>query len=123
MTRRLLRALAVLALTSAATASPVLATWKALPGAPPISQALQAKLGAALSKRGPGYVARTHNKRPDGSPIYTNRLILETSPYLNQHAQTRSTGIRGAMRPSKRPESSADRYWSASATRHAIGVT
>ena len=69
-----------------ATASAVPASSEPLPGAPPISPALQAKLEAALSDRGPGYVARTHNKRPDGSPIYTNRLILETSPYLNQHA-------------------------------------
>lgn len=47
---------------------------------------LQAKLAAALAERGADYVPRTHNKQADGSPIYTNRLILETSPYLNQHA-------------------------------------
>src|SRR5262249_45083315 len=28
----------------------------------------------------------THHLRPDGSPRYTNRLILESSPYLLQHA-------------------------------------
>ena len=29
---------------------------------------------------------RTAHRRPDGSPEYTNRLLLETSPYLQQHA-------------------------------------
>ncbi len=57
-----------------------------LPGAPPMPPKLQAKLAAALAERGADYVPRTHNKQADGSPIYTNRLILETSPYLNQHA-------------------------------------
>ncbi len=43
-----------------------------------IQQALQAK--------GPHYQPRTEHLRDDGSPHYTNRLILEDSPYLVQHA-------------------------------------
>jgi uncharacterized protein YyaL (SSP411 family) len=58
----------------------------ALPGAPALPEALREKLTDALEARGAGYVPRTRNLHPDGSPIYTNRLILEASPYLQQHA-------------------------------------
>ncbi|BCX82327.1 conserved hypothetical protein [Methylomarinovum caldicuralii] len=47
---------------------------------------LQRKLQAALQAKGPGYRPRTRHLNPDGSPRYTNRLILEDSPYLLQHA-------------------------------------
>jgi len=43
-------------------------------------------LELALRAKGDDYVPRTHHLNEDGSPIYTNRLILETSPYLLQHA-------------------------------------
>jgi uncharacterized protein YyaL (SSP411 family) len=62
------------------------------PGAPAaasataISPALQATLDAALRAKGSDYAPRTRHKQTDGSPKYTNRLILETSPYLVQHA-------------------------------------
>jgi uncharacterized protein YyaL (SSP411 family) len=36
--------------------------------------------------RGPDYQPRTHHLQPDGSPKYANRLLLESSPYLLQHA-------------------------------------
>jgi uncharacterized protein YyaL (SSP411 family) len=58
----------------------------ALPGLGPASSALAAKLRAALAAKGLGYRPRTHHLNPDGSPKYTNRLILEASPYLLQHA-------------------------------------
>ncbi len=48
--------------------------------------ALRARLEAAWRAKGPGYVPRTRHKNPDGSPRYTNRLVLEASPYLLQHA-------------------------------------
>jgi hypothetical protein len=48
--------------------------------------AIRAKLADALRARGRGYVPRTRHRNADGSPTYTNRLILETSPYLLQHA-------------------------------------
>jgi len=50
------------------------------------SKALARKLAAALAQRGPHYHPRTRHLLPDGSPRYTNRLILEDSPYLLQHA-------------------------------------
>lgn len=48
--------------------------------------ALRERLHRALAARGPGYVPRTRHRAPDGAPRYTNRLILESSPYLQQHA-------------------------------------
>jgi uncharacterized protein YyaL (SSP411 family) len=60
------------------------------PGAPPLDGALAERLAAALRAKGPDYVPRTHHLQPgEGArraPKYTNRLILETSPYLLQHA-------------------------------------
>ena len=48
--------------------------------------ALRERLQRALAARGPGYVPRTRHRNPDGAPRHTNRLILESSPYLQQHA-------------------------------------
>jgi len=48
--------------------------------------ALQKRLREALASKGPGYRPRTRHLLADGSPKYTNRLILEDSPYLLQHA-------------------------------------
>jgi uncharacterized protein YyaL (SSP411 family) len=45
-----------------------------------------AQLRQALLARGPDYKPRTHHFNEDGTPKYVNRLILETSPYLLQHA-------------------------------------
>ena len=47
---------------------------------------LQQRLDEALAAKGPGYVPRTEHLAPDGRPRHTNRLILEDSPYLLQHA-------------------------------------
>ncbi len=58
----------------------------ALPGAPPLDAKLLARLRAAWAARPAGYRPRTRHLRPDGSPRYTNRLFLESSPYLLQHA-------------------------------------
>src|SRR5262245_35720944 len=54
----------------------------ALPGAPPVPDEVVARLRVAWDARPVGYVPRTRHLRPDGSPRYTNRLFLETSPYL-----------------------------------------
>ncbi len=48
--------------------------------------AVQRKLNSALAAKGPDYRPRTEHLLPDGRPRYTNRLILEDSPYLLQHA-------------------------------------
>ncbi|MEA3412027.1 MAG: DUF255 domain-containing protein [Pseudomonadota bacterium] len=59
---------------------------RTLPGAPPQPAELKARFDEALKARGSGYVPRTEHRLPDGSPCYTNRLVLEASPYLIQHA-------------------------------------
>ncbi|MEE8507962.1 MAG: DUF255 domain-containing protein, partial [Myxococcota bacterium] len=59
---------------------------EALPGAPPLPLELRRKLAGELARRGADYEPRTRNRRSDGSPEYTNRLFLESSPYLQQHA-------------------------------------
>ncbi|MBI3665068.1 MAG: thioredoxin domain-containing protein [Acidobacteria bacterium] len=61
-------------------------TQGTLPGAPPFDAQTLQKLRAAWARRNPAYKPRTRHLRPDGSPQYTNRLILESSPYLLQHA-------------------------------------
>jgi len=80
--------------TSEATETVVVPTapqrnWQvptAAPGGQPYGEELNGRLAAALNAMPAGYEPRTFHVRPDGSPLYTNRLILETSPYLLQHA-------------------------------------
>lgn len=47
---------------------------------------LQVQLSTALQSRGPEYQPRTEHRLTNGTPRFTNRLILEDSPYLIQHA-------------------------------------
>ncbi len=56
------------------------------PGAPGYDEALITKLEAAWNAREAGYEPRTRHLRPNGDPKFTNRLFLESSPYLRQHA-------------------------------------
>jgi hypothetical protein len=58
----------------------------ALPGAAPFPAELQKQLRRKLEAKGSGYVPRTEHLAADGRPLFTNRLILEDSPYLVQHA-------------------------------------
>ncbi len=58
----------------------------ALPGAPPFDAALRRLLGRAAARVDGRTPPRTRQRTPDGRPRYTNRLILEHSPYLLQHA-------------------------------------
>jgi uncharacterized protein len=58
----------------------------ALPGAEPFDVELAARLEQAVAQRGASYQPRTRHRGADGSPVYTNRLALESSPYLLQHA-------------------------------------
>ncbi|HSN99827.1 MAG TPA: thioredoxin domain-containing protein [Candidatus Nanopelagicales bacterium] len=58
---------------------------RGLPGAPPEPEDIARRLRDALAHKGPGYTPRTHHLE-QGRPVYTNRLILEGSPYLLQHA-------------------------------------
>ncbi len=56
------------------------------PGSAPLPEELAARLWASYEAKGPGYRPRTEHLRADGAPLYVNRLILEDSPYLQQHA-------------------------------------
>jgi uncharacterized protein YyaL (SSP411 family) len=55
-----------------------------LPGAP-LPEPLARRVAEAVTARGPGYRPRTHHLE-GGRPQFTNRLVLERSPYLLQHA-------------------------------------
>jgi uncharacterized protein len=57
-----------------------------LPGSPPLPSEVEKRLVAALAARGSSYKPHTRHLNSDGSPEYINRLILEDSPYLLQHA-------------------------------------
>jgi len=50
------------------------------------SKDLQDRLAAALIDMDRSYSPRTRHIDEGGTPVYTNRLILEVSPYLLQHA-------------------------------------
>lgn len=52
----------------------------------PYSTTLKKKLASALKEKPATYQPRTRHLCKNGEPCYTNRLILEDSPYLIQHA-------------------------------------
>jgi len=57
-----------------------------LPGAALFSDSLKTSLQESLNEKGSQYQPRTKHFDENGQPKYTNRLILEDSPYLLQHA-------------------------------------
>lgn len=57
-----------------------------LPGAQPYDDDLRERIRSELDERGAGYVPRTRHRADSGEALYTNRLIFEPSPYLQQHA-------------------------------------
>jgi len=61
-------------------------TWTDTPGTEPTDPVRQAELLQALVQLGETYTPRTHHLNEDGSPVYTNELIFQSSPYLLQHA-------------------------------------
>ena len=65
-----------------------LATGSILADPPGVSYTaeLRQQLDAGLQLQGGDYQPRTIHIDPDGRPLYTNRLILQDSPYLMQHA-------------------------------------
>ena len=56
------------------------------PGAEKFETDILKKFEKAKKIRGKDYRPRTKHTRPDGWASYTNRLFLESSPYLIQHA-------------------------------------
>ena len=61
-------------------------TFEMPPGATAFEAPLRESLANAWARRPADYVPRTRHLRDDGSPRYINRLFLESSPYLRQHA-------------------------------------
>ena len=62
------------------------ANTNSIPGVKSFDKRLTGKLLAMKEKRGQNYKPRTRHLNKDGSAKYTNRLFLESSPYLLQHA-------------------------------------
>ncbi len=62
------------------------AVWTPLPEAAPLAPELVQRLVRAYETKGRDEAPRTAHRHPDGTPKYVNRLILEDSPYLLQHA-------------------------------------
>ena len=56
------------------------------PGVESRDPAAQSAIDAALAQRGPPPQPRTRHVDPNGAPVFANRLALENSPYLQQHA-------------------------------------
>ncbi len=57
-----------------------------LPGAQRLDKGLLKQFEQTRKEKGSDYRPRTRHLRPDGSAKYTNRLFLQISPYLIQHA-------------------------------------
>lgn len=60
--------------------------WHELPGAKPFSNKLKKKIMEAMTKTQNQKFHKLHHVNPDQTPKFTNRLALESSPYLLQHA-------------------------------------
>jgi len=84
--RALLLLLAPLLACADASPSATATAGAAPPEAEARAPALEARLEAAWAARPADYVPRTRHLEPDGAPRYVNRLFLESSPYLRQHA-------------------------------------
>jgi hypothetical protein len=59
---------------------------ESLPGIEKFNKDLLRKFEEIRKVRGTDYKPRTRHLQPDDQPKYTNRLFLESSPYLLQHA-------------------------------------
>ena len=94
----------------------------ALPGLEPFPAAVRQQLERALRAKGDAYTPRTRHLFEDGRPQYTNRLILEPSPYLLQHAHNPVIGTRGEMRPLPAQKKRTNRSSCPSAIRPATGA-
>ncbi len=79
-------ALVLVALAACRGSAPPPAVLEPLPGAEAFDPVLTTRLAATVAARDPSLRPRTRHLRPDGSPRYANRLALEASPYLRQHA-------------------------------------
>ncbi len=62
------------------------AQFAVLPAAPDMPAEVRAQIETAWSRLPAQYQPRTRHAHPDGMPVFANRLLLESSPYLLQHA-------------------------------------
>lgn len=57
-----------------------------LPGIKRLNPTILAAFKKVREKKGPNYIPRTRHLNSEGKALFTNRLFLEKSPYLLQHA-------------------------------------
>ena len=60
--------------------------FQALPGAVEMPVNVQAEIKNAWDGRTSRHDVRSQHRQEDGTPLFANRLLLESSPYLRQHA-------------------------------------
>ena len=84
---------------------------------------LAQRIDAMWERRGEDYRPRTRHLDSQGRPRFTNRLFLETSPYLLQHAHNPVDWYAWGTRPSKPPGAWIDRYCFPSAIPPVTGAT
>ena len=85
----MIASLVVASLSCDALSPPTLADFgysDTLPGATAFDVALGARLARGWAERPSDYEPRTRHVQADGTPTYINRLFLDSSPYLRQHA-------------------------------------
>ncbi len=70
----------------AETDTPMTNRYTTHPGSDPLDDALIIKFKKTADLRGTSYKPRTKHLTKDRQAVFTNRLFLETSPYLHQHA-------------------------------------
>ncbi|EXI92256.1 MAG: hypothetical protein AW12_00715 [Candidatus Accumulibacter sp. BA-94] len=99
-----------------------------LPGSEPFALPLQQRLARALAGLGPDCAPRTQHRDEQGRPRFSNRLLLESSPYLLQHAHNPVNWFPWGdeafvTRLLSKRHGSVDRYSCRSAIRPVTGVT
>ncbi|MCK5097529.1 MAG: DUF255 domain-containing protein, partial [Desulfobacteraceae bacterium] len=65
---------------------PAVSFAKKLPGSEPCNTNLIREMNAMKKQLAKSYTPRTKHLDSKGNPEFTNRLFLESSPYLLQHA-------------------------------------
>ena len=92
------------------------------PGSEPLDAELIETFKEAARERGSGYTPRTRHLDKNGRALFTNRLFLETCPYLHQHAHNPVNWYPWGKGPLKEPAPSTGRSLSASGMPPATGA-
>ena len=88
----------------------------------PESSELLQNLQKALEGLGADYEPRTEHLNSDKQPTYINRLILEKSPYLLQHAHNPVNWFHGGKKRLPAQRKPINQYFYLSATRPVTGA-